>query len=189
MDDSLIARARQGQQDAFNALINAHREALFRYAYLIVRDAAVAEDVTQDAVLQIYRALHRFDEKRAFRPWALRITRNVARNHNRSWGRYKHAVERFIHGRPGQTPARSVEALTQRQQHAQDLHDAVSQLPNSFQDVIYGRYFMELSVEDCAILLNVAPGTVKSRVHRALKQLRGLIERDYPHLVEEFDYV
>ena len=86
MTEALILRAKQGDTGAFNALIDTYREVMFRYAYLIVRDEAIADDVVQEAVLRIYRALDTFDTGREFRPWALSITRNLARNNNRAWG-------------------------------------------------------------------------------------------------------
>jgi len=185
--EALILRAKQGDTGAFNALIDTYREVMFRYAYLIVRDEAIADDVVQEAVLRIYRALHTFNTGREFRPWALSITRNLARNNNRAWGRYKYMVTRFLNGR--EQPKNNIELLTHQQQQASDLHEAVSQLKDDFQDVIYARYFMNLSVEESAAALNIAEGTVKSRSSRALKQLRGIIERDYPQLVEDFEYV
>ena len=96
-------------------------------------------------------------------------------------------VTRFLNGR--EQPKNNIELLTHQQQQASDLHEAVSQLKDDFQDVIYARYFMNLSVEESAAALNIAEGTVKSRSSRALKQLRGIIERDYPQLVEDFEYV
>ncbi len=187
MTDSLITQAKAGNRQAFNRLIDEHRELMFRYAYLIVRDAAIAEDVTQEAVIRIYRSISSFDESREFRPWALSITRNLARNNNRSWGRYKHMMSRFTKGR--ESGKVDVEMQTHRQQQASLLHEAVSQLDKHYQDVIYARYFMNLSVEETAVALGIAEGTVKSRASRALKQLKGLIEGEYPALVEDFEYV
>jgi RNA polymerase sigma-70 factor, ECF subfamily len=186
VEEQLIQRAKQGDEAAFNALIDQHREVIFRYAYLIVRDSHTAEDVAQEAVLRIYRYLHRMDETRAFRPWALQITRNLARNHNRSWGRYKQMLAQFINGR--ETHTSDVEALTHAQQQAAHLHHAVSHLKADHQDVIYTRYFMGFSVEESAIALSIAEGTVKSRAHRALCELKALIEREFPQLREEIPH-
>ena len=180
MEESLIQRAQEGDKVAFNSLIGQYRETMFRYAYLIVSDAQIAEDVTQDAILRIYKYLNRFDKTHAFRPWALQITRNVARNNNRSWGRYKHMVKRLITFH--QRDSVNVESLTVAQQHAQHLHEAVHQLKNDHQDIIYTRFFLDLSVEEAAHILGIAEGTVKSRSHRALKQLKVIIEQHYPHL-------
>lgn len=187
MESDLIQRAKNGDDSAFDALIEQHREVIFRYAYLITRDAHAAEDVAQDAVLRIYRYLHQFRGECAFRPWALQITRNVARNNNRAWGRRKYRVMQFINQRDFSGAGISdVESLTQQQQQAQQLHEVVSQLNPDYRDVVYMRFFVGLSVEETAQALNVADGTVKSRMHRALKQLRTLIQAQYPHLNEEF---
>lgn len=182
MDRALILRVKQGDKIAFDTLIEQHRELMFRYAYLIVRDAARAEDVTQEAVLQIYKHFATFDHSKPFRPWAIGIIRNIARNQNRAWGRYKHMLIRWLTQRDSEQ--NNVETLTQQQEQAATLHEVVSQLRDSYQDVIFARYFLGLSVEDSAEALGIATGTVKSRSHRALKQLRRLIERDYPYLVE-----
>lgn len=181
-----IQRAKEGDAQAFDQLIESHRDVMFRYAYLIVRDAHLADDVTQEAVLRIYRYIRQFDEAGSFRPWALQITRNVARNQNRARGRYKHMLSRLINIRQPQVV--DVELLTHQQRQAQDLHRAVSQLPEAHQDVIYARYFLDLSVEECAIVLGIAEGTVKSRSHRALRQLKAVIIQHYPQLKRELPY-
>ena len=184
MEQALIQRAKQGDNQAFDAVIELHREAMFRYAYLILYDAEVADDVTQEAVLRIYRHLDQFDESYEFRPWALQITRNTARNHIRARGRYKKMVDSVI--RVFERPATHVEAVTEEQLQATHLHEAVHQLEPDHQDVIYARFFLGLSVEECARTIGIAEGTVKSRSHRALKQLKALIQQDYPQLWETF---
>jgi RNA polymerase sigma-70 factor, ECF subfamily len=181
VEEQLIRRAKLGDEAAFNTLIDQHREVIFRYAYLIVRDAHTAEDVAQEAVLRIYRYLQRLDETRAFRPWALQITRNLARNHNRAWGRYKQMLTHFINGRDAQHTS-DVETLTHAEQQAYHLHRAVSRLKTDYQDVIYARFFMGFSVEESAIALSIPEGTVKSRAHRAVCQLKALIDKEYPQL-------
>ena len=184
MEKELIQRTKQGDTLAFDELIEQNREKMFRYAYLIVRDTQVADDVTQEAVLRIYQQIDKFDEAYPFQPWALQITRNLARNNMRAWGRYKQMVLRVFNG--FERPTNDVEAQTHAQQQAQCLHEAVGQLKSDHQDVIYARYFLSLSVEETAIALNIAQGTVKSRSHRALEQLKALIQKDYPQLREEF---
>jgi RNA polymerase sigma-70 factor (ECF subfamily) len=62
------------------------------------------------------------------------------------------------------------------------LWQAVQQLNQKGQEVVYLRYFLEMSEAETAETLNIPPGTVKSRLHRALKQLRGVIEREFPEL-------
>jgi RNA polymerase sigma-70 factor (ECF subfamily) len=74
--------------------------------------------------------------------------------------------------------------LVGRRWQAQQLWQAVGRLRGVAQEVIYLRYFLELSEAETADALGVPPGTVKSRLHRALGQLRQVIERDFPDLRE-----
>jgi len=186
VEDQLIQQAQQGDNAAFEMLIDQHREAMFRYAYLIVRDAHTAEDVTQEAIWRLYKTLKCVDHTRAFRPWALHMTGNLARNQNRAWGRYKRMLMKVITTREERTS--DVEASTEAQQQAAHLHEAVSLLKGEYQEVIYARFFMGLSLEESAVALGIAEGTVKSRAHRALAQLRALIEAQFPQLREAFPH-
>jgi RNA polymerase sigma-70 factor (ECF subfamily) len=65
---------------------------------------------------------------------------------------------------------------------SQALWSAVQRLGFNDQQVVYLRFFLDMSVEETAQVMNVAPGTVKSRLHRALGRLREVIDRDYPDL-------
>jgi RNA polymerase sigma-70 factor (ECF subfamily) len=78
----------------------------------------------------------------------------------------------------------NVPAYTEQQQEAHALWQAVRRLEQAEQEVIYLRYFLELSEAEMAAALEVAPGTVKSRLHRALRKLRQVVERDFPFLRE-----
>jgi len=177
-----IDKLKQGNEAAIDAFVNAYREAVFRLAYLILGDAHDAEDVTQEVFLRALRYIHRFDPNREIRPWLLSITTNLARNKQRSLSRYWNALNRFSQSHD--VPDAGVEALSQRQQESVALWKAVRQLKASEQYVIYLRYFLELSVDETAEALDIAPGTVKSRLHRALKQLRLVVEMDFPLLKE-----
>jgi len=81
VDESrLIERARRGDLGAYDVLVQAHQEAAFRSAYVITHDADDAQDTAQDAFVRAYDALGRFDARRPFRPWLLRIVTNAALN-------------------------------------------------------------------------------------------------------------
>ncbi|MBZ0296865.1 MAG: RNA polymerase sigma factor [Anaerolineae bacterium] len=183
MESETIERARQGDESACHLLVEQHRDAVFRLAYLMLGSADDAEDVAQEAFIQVFRTLHRFDATRPLRPWVLRITANQARNRRRSIGRYWGALQRFARDQVGESAA-DVEIQNERQAESYALWRAVRRLRMTEQEVIYLRYFLELSVDETATALDVAPGTVKSRLHRALKQLRLVVERDFPLLQE-----
>ncbi len=182
-DFDLVQQARQGDLAAWETLMLTHQEAVFRLAYLLLGDPDDAEDIAQEVFIRAYHALHRFDKTRPLRPWLLRITSNLARNRRRSLGRYFAALQRFGRGEAALAgDAAEVEAESIRQRNARSLWQAVQRLNAADQQVIYLRHFMGLSVEETATVLDVAPGTVKSRLHRALGRLRQVIEADFPAL-------
>jgi RNA polymerase sigma-70 factor (ECF subfamily) len=180
-ETDLIAQARQGREAAWVDLMVRHQEPAFRLAYLMLGDAAEAEDVAQEAFIKAYLKLETFDSQRPFRPWILSITANLARNRKRGIGRYWHALRRWQNEKEAQNPARGQVA---QQAEGELLRQAVARLKPKWQEVVYLRYFLELSESETAETLAVPPGTVKSRLHRALKQLRRIIQRDFPELGE-----
>ena len=178
----LIRRARQGDDAAWEALVELHREAVFRLGYLLLGDPHDADDVAQEAFIRAYRALKSFDTTRPLRPWLLRIATNLARNRYRALGRYVAALRRWVQSEP--ETAVHAETQTSQQMEAQVLWQAVRRLTQTDQEIIYMRYFLELSVGETAEALDIAPGTAKSRLHRALKHLRAVVDREFPSLAE-----
>ncbi len=190
----LITQARQGDGAAWEALLREHQQPAFRLAYLLLGDADDAADTVQDAFIRAYRALDRFDVSRPLRPWLLRITSNLARNRRRSIGRYLNALRRLIVAEPeliantrGENLNAALRARTESQQAAHTLWQAVRRLSATDQEIIYLRYFLDLSEAEAAGTLEVAPGTVKSRTHRALARLREIVTKEFPSLRESLD--
>ncbi len=179
----LISRARRGDEAAWTALVEAHQEALFRLAYLLLGDADAAADVAQEAFVRAFHALARFDSARPLRPWLLRITTNVARNQRRSLGRYWAAVQRWMAAAP--PPVTTLGERTAQEWEAHTLWQAVRRLRPAEQEVVYLRYFLDLSEAEMAGALAVPPGTVKSRLHRAMGRLRTVVDQEFPALREE----
>ena len=177
----LVRRARRGDEAAWEALVGRHQEPVFRLAYLILGDAAEAEDIAQEAFVRATLALARFDDTRPLRPWLLSIAANLARNRRRglgrAWAAMQHAFQnepRHANPPPDRTPASD----------ARRLRQAVERLRPDARDVVYLRYFLDLSEAETAAALNIPPGTAKSRHSRALAQLRAVIDADFPDLRE-----
>lgn len=182
-DAELVNAARTGDEAAWEALVRAYQPAVFRLAYLLLGEADDADDVAQETFLRAQAALHRFDVVRPLRPWLFRIAANLARNKRRSFSRYFAALQRLLRAEP--EPVINIPQASVQKQDAQALWQAVRQLGQNEQTVIYLRYFLELSEAEMAATLELPPGTVKSRLHRALRKLRQVIERDYAYLREE----
>lgn len=180
----LIEQAQQGDETAWATLVGQHQEAVFRLAYLLLGDADEAQDVAQEAFIRAFYALERFDPTRPLRPWLLRIVTNLARNKRRAIGRYLAALGRWFQQEAAFSGPQPAEVHRQRAD-AQMLWQAVQRLRLSDQEIIYMRYFLELSVAETAEAAGLAPGTVKSRLHRALDRLRRVIAEEFPALQEE----
>ena len=185
LEDELIYRARQGDPLAWQTLVRRHQEHVFRLAYLTLRDAAEAEDMAQETFLRAFLALDDFELGRPLRPWLTRIAVNLSRNRRRSLGRYlKHLRRAFAREpEPERVDARLENKLQARWQAA-ILREAVRQLTLPKQEVLYLRFFLAMPEADMAEALGVPPGTVKSRLHRAISDLRKIIQADFPALEE-----
>ena len=167
----LVSRARRGDAAAYAGLVAAHQEIAFRTAYLVLGHAAEAEDAAQEAFVKAYRALDRFREGAAFRPWLLRIVANTARNRRRSAGR-RHGLQlRVESATPRDAAAPSAEAAVLVAERRRTLLAAINALSPDDRLVIGARYFLDLPEAEIAALAGVAPGTVKSRLSRARSRL------------------
>lgn len=176
-DDELVRQARSGDLYAYERLVRSHLPAAHRTAVLLA-GSADAEDVVQEALVKAYRALDRFRGPAPFRPWLLRIVANESRNASRSarrraglWARAS-AVRLDV-----AVPA--VESDAVRGEQRRELLAAVQQLGERYRLVVTCRYLLEMSEAETAQVLGLAPGTVKSRLSRALGQLRrdpGLLD-------------
>lgn len=182
----IIQQIVDGDESAWNQLIEEHQEAVFRLVYLILDDADDAKDVAQEAFIRAYDNFASFDPERPLLPWLYRIASRLAYNHHRSLGRRWAALKRF--GRIKPEHSKHPEALSIQEMEAQTLREAVARLKRRDQEVLYLRYFLEQSIEETAESLDIPAGTVKSRQSRALERLRGLIQREYPSLEYRFAY-
>jgi RNA polymerase sigma-70 factor (ECF subfamily) len=173
-ENSLIRLAAQQDQQAWADLVHEHQEAVFRLAYLFLGDSDDAQDITQEAFIRTFRAIDQADPARPFRAWVLSITANLAKNRLRSVGRYLSALARFARREP--EAVMPTPAPADPNGDAQNLWENVRQLNLDDQQIIYLRFFLELSEEETRAALKIPVGTAKSRLHRALKKLRARLE-------------
>jgi len=171
-EHDLVERAKRGDVDAYTQLVRIHEQIAFRTAHLITNNAADAQDAAQEAFIKAYDALWRFRSGMAFRPWLLRIVANESHNQRRSAGRRTGLARRAGDDRTSGDAAPSPEAAVLRSERRAELLTAIGQLSEPHRLVIAYRYLLELSEEETAAVLGCRCGTVKSRLARALEQLR-----------------
>ena len=169
-----LARARRGDPAAYAVLVMLHAPMAKRLAVLSGAGNE-ADDVVQEAFVKAYRALPRYRDGAGFRPWLLRIVVNETRNLQR--GRSRRALRELrVAGEEAAVqhvadPADEAVTTTRRA----TLLEAVDALPGDLREVVTCRYLLELTEAETAQTLEIPPGTVKSRLHRALASLREVM--------------
>jgi RNA polymerase sigma-70 factor, ECF subfamily len=174
----LVARALRGDASAFEDLVRMYEQLAFRTAYLVTRSASDAEEAAAEAFVKAFRSLDRFRSDRPFRPWLLRIVANEARNRRRATGRREAlALRAAAELRSGDfVPSPETETLAEERRKL--LLEAVERLQEDQRLVVACRFFLGLGEAETAAVLGVRPGTVKSRLSRALERLREEVALD-----------
>jgi RNA polymerase sigma-70 factor (ECF subfamily) len=164
-----VRAAQAGSDEAMEALFRVHWGPAHRAAFLIVRDAAAAEDIAQEAFLAAVRALDRFDRRRPFGPWLHRIVVNRAID----WGRARALrAEVELH----ETAASAPDALPTGNSHT--VASALASLSPEHRAVIVLRHLLEYTPAEIAELLELPRGTVNSRLRRGLDELGDRIREE-----------
>jgi RNA polymerase sigma-70 factor (ECF subfamily) len=167
-----VRGARDGSAADLEALFREHWPRAYRAAYLVVHDAAAAEDVAQEAFLSALRALDRFDRRRPFGPWLHRIVVNRAID----WARARSLRGEVYSEGLVEVAAPAVEAPTSRSPYAEPTLAALADLSPEHRAVIVLRYLLEYTPGEIAELLELPRGTVNSRLRRGLDQLGGRLD-------------
>jgi RNA polymerase sigma-70 factor (ECF subfamily) len=174
-ETDLIARAKTGDDDAYEELVRRYQGLAFRTAYVITGSAPEAEDAAQEGFVKAYFALDRFRAGAPFRPWLLRIVANEARNRRTAVARHPVLALSAATDRPAGDAAHSPEGAALAVEERERLLGAVMRLKEDDQRVIAYRYFLDLSEAETAEALGCPRGTVKSRLSRALGRVRATL--------------
>lgn len=174
MDErELIRRSQQGDGEAFGVLIERFKGKVFSLAYGFTRDRTAADDLAQEVFIKAYFSLPRFKARSEFGTWLYRIAVNHAKDFlrkNRSRQKDISIDEigenRLAAGEKSQEDLRSVE------ERRATVLAAVERLPEKYRVVLTLRDIEGMSYEDIARILDLSPGTVDSRLHRARQKLR-----------------
>jgi len=159
-DAALVRAARAGDSEAVEELFRRHWGAVYRAAYLVVRDRAAAEDVAQEAFIKAVAALDRFDRRRPLGPWLHRIAVNRAIDWTRErTGRREQAEAAEPAAEPGVTGLSG------------ELTGALGALSAEHRAVVVLRYLLEYTPGEIAAMLELPRGTVNSRLRRGLDAL------------------
>lgn len=180
--DQLVVAARNGDREAFEALVRATTTEVYTLAYRLTGNEEDARDVVQDAYLRAYKGLARFRGDAQFSTWMHRITANCASTLMSGRRRRRHEElpddAAIADLRPESDPAIMAEAGALRQR----LDSALAELPPRLRAVVVLRDVYDLPHEAIAAELGISEAAAKVRLHRARRKLR---ERMFPMPGEE----
>lgn len=178
---ALIARCQHGDRAAFEELFYLYRDDVFRFAYLVVRDASLAQDVVQEAFLKVFRSIVKFQFRSSFKSWLYRVAVNEAITLLR-----RRKVREDLEPAPETTHSNGLTSVAREWQPEEAaleseerrmLRWAIGQLDPVHRSVVVLKYFHEFSDTEIAAAVGCPAGTVKSRLHRARELLRNTMAR------------
>ncbi len=180
MDERLlILKLKQDQTDAAGELMDRHGEALMRYLYSILGNRETAEDVFQETWVKVMKKIGQFKEEMDFSPWLFRIARNAAYDSMRKKRRWW-SLDAGSGGESGTRVPELADPVDFAREVLvrQSVRELMRSLSPDFREVIFLRFFREMSYQEIAELCRIPIGTVKSRLKRGLDYLASnLVEK------------
>jgi len=171
MDEGLVVRAQQGDQRAFEALAVDAYGRLYRLAHGILRDATMADDATQQALVNIWQNLPRLRDPSRFEGWCYRLLVNACHDQTRRSPRWI-----SIDGPHGHEPIACDDAASVADRA--ELEHGLSRLSLEHRTVLALRFLLDLTPDEIADALGIPRKTVYSRLQRALASLRAAMDAE-----------
>lgn len=171
------------QSDAFDFVFNAHHDYVYNLAHVLLRNSQDAEDVTQEVFLRVYKALPAYEPERAtMRTWLTRVVVNACQTHRR-----RNFLRNLLHqdsaGEEEFLDKMDSSILGAPEDHAlrselrQGVREVLSKLRQEHRTVLILHYYLDLSCQEIASMLNCPEGTVFSRLHHARRLVQGQLEK------------
>lgn len=168
-----IAASLQGSHEAFARLVERYATPVYNLALRLLGSSAEAEDATQEILVRAYTRLASYDPSYKFSTWLF----SIANNHCIDLLRRRRAqvvdLDEVAYSLPSGAPGPERQALDQEQRAA--VARAVNRLPVAYRQVTVLRYYLDLSYEEIAQVTGLPVSTIKTRLHRARRQLESLL--------------
>lgn len=176
-EQEAIQRLRRGDPGGLEPLVHCYQVQAIRTAFLITRDAGLAQEIVQESFLRAYRSIRGFDGRRPFGPWFMRSVVNATL---KAMKRSERLFELDPGGDEGilaelTAQAEAVESQVESAELSQRIWDALERLSPRQRAVIVQRYFLEMSEKEMAAEGGTAVGTIKWLLNAARERLRRLL--------------
>src|SRR5687768_3159121 len=177
--DEIIERCLNGDQAAWETIVRLYWRKVFNVAYKFVGRHDMAEDLTQDVFLKLFKSLDTFDRRANFQTWLISVSRNLCIDHYRSVRKERETINRDVD--PSElTPAsttRSPQAELEVRDRVQMLRQALDKLAPTLRTAVMMRDIQEMTYQEIADRLKLPEGTVKSRINRGRTELARQIQK------------
>jgi len=173
-EKKLVRLSKEGNQEAFAALVKKYKTKVFNLAFSLTHNRETADDMAQETFIKAYFSLSAFKSKSEFGTWLYRITVNNIMDFMRKEYRIKKVSFREDIENPfvQENEMRIKEKKIIEERRRKFVHEAIQTLPEKQQVILSLRDIQGFSYEEISKILNISPGTVDSRIHRARKKLR-----------------
>lgn len=171
-----IEAAVRGDHQAFGQIVDAYKAPVYNLAYRMLRSGPEAEDAAQEIFLRAYTKLASYDRTRKFSTWLLSIASNYCIDMLRRRRATIVDIEDVAFSLPADAPGPERSALAQEQREA--VARAINRLPEGYRLVTVLRYYNDLSYEEIEQATGLSEATVKTRLHRARRQLEELLDAE-----------
>ncbi|MCX6248675.1 MAG: sigma-70 family RNA polymerase sigma factor [Bacteroidetes bacterium] len=179
-DQELIGRYLAGNQSSLEKLIRRHKNRIFAYILMIVKEKELAEDLFQDTFIKVINTIRSgsYKEEGKFIQWAMRIAHNLIIDHFRKAKRIPTVENRddFDIFEKVRIPVESIEERIITEQIHKDVKKLIDYLPKEQREVLVMRHYGDMSFKDIAEVTNVSINTALGRMRYALINLRKLVE-------------
>ncbi len=179
-DKKLVSAYIKGNQEAFELLVERHKDRVFTAIYLIVKDTYLAEDLLQETFIKAIRTIRsgRYNEEGKFLPWIVRIAHNLAIDHFRKDKRYPTMI--LEDGSPVfntlEFSEDSYESVQIKKDSDSRIKQFIDELPLVQREVLVMRHYMSMSFKEISEVTGVSINTALGRMRYALINLRKKIE-------------
>ena len=175
-DTARVIQAQHGSEEAFTELVEAYQSHVYNLCYRMLGEPEAAEDAAQETFLRAFQHLHRYDQRRPFATWLLSIAAHYCidriRRRKFSFISLDQEEEHDAPELPDAEAARPEDEAVRREQREQ-MQGAIGKLDSVDRAAIVLRYWHDCSEAEIAETLNLTVSAVKSRLHRARRELAG----------------
>src|SRR6187399_1674518 len=177
--EALIQQCLQGDQRAWDAIVQQYRRKVFNVAYKFVGKHDEAEDLTQDIFLKVFKSLGTFDRRANFQTWLISVSRNLCIDHYRSVRKERETISRDVDASELSPVSSDLPADTrlERADRVVMLRQALDKLAPTLRTAVMLRDIQELTYQEIADKLHLPEGTVKSRINRGRTELARQIQK------------